>query len=126
MNKNSKTVIVIGIIVLAIIIYFWIMKLKQVELWFGDASEMVSNLRAGITHKYGLRAILTIAGTGGLAYIINNNKIFQNNANTNALNINKSELENELTRLKNLKDEGILTEEEYKRKREETIEKFEV
>ncbi|ABR48274.1 hypothetical protein Amet_2115 [Alkaliphilus metalliredigens QYMF] len=63
----------IGIIILAIITYFWIMKLKQVELWFGNTSEteMVSNLRTGINHKYGLRAILTIAGTGGLAYTFN-------------------------------------------------------
>ena len=75
MNEDSKTVVVIGTIILAIIIYSWTRELKQVELWFGNTSEMALNLRPGINYQFGLRASATILSTGGLAYIVNKRNI---------------------------------------------------
>ena len=73
MNKESKPVVVIGIIVLSIILYSWNMQLKRMELWSSEleVAGIDSLIQVRIDQKYGLRAILIILGTGGLSYILN-------------------------------------------------------
>ena len=78
MNRN--TIIVIGLIILAVLAYNWTQELSTISvgyyrepstfssgMWHGNSPEIAAEKRAVINQKYGIWFVLALGGTVGLA-----------------------------------------------------------